>query len=363
MLRNVSCMAAVLAMALVVAACTQAPPAPTQAPAAPKAAEPTKAPSAAPTPTKAAAPQPTAAPTKKMDWPQKGKAITMIVPFAAGGGTDVTGRSVAEVMEKELGTPVQVVNKPGASTQVGLTELASSKPDGYTAAIVSVPSSLITYLDPDRKAPYNRKSFQPIAAVAADPESIMVRADGPYKTLKDFVDAAKAKPESVKTGTQGIGAMAHMAGIAFERLAGIKLAYVHISEGGAAVNATLVGGHIDANMLAIGSGWPVLSSNQVRAIAVADKTPSELYPAAPTFESQGYKLYAVVTLGIAVPGGTPKEIVDILSDVAKKASTSADFKKKMNGMGMALRYMDTAEFEKYWDEMEEWTRPLIALAK
>ena len=290
--------------------------------------------------------------------------MTMIVPFAPGGGTDTTARSVAAMMEKELGTTVAIEYKPGASTQVGLTALTQSKPDGYTSAIISVPSSAITYLDPSRNAPYGRKDFQPIGAIVADPESLVVRQDSPFKTLKDFVDAAKAKPDTIKVGTQGPGAMAHLAGITFQQAAGIKLAFVHFTEGAAAGNTAVLGGHIDANMVAVGSGWQLLGpSQQGRALAVMDKTPSEVYPSAPTFQSLGYNLTAVVTLGVVVPAGTPKEVVDILSEVVRKASVSPEFKKQMNDMGMAVRYMNAADFDKYWTEMDEWAKPLLALAK
>ena len=170
------CVSAVASLALFAAACSSpAAPAPTTAPAAPaapKAAEPTKAPAAAPA-------QPTAAPAPKATYPEKGKAITMIVPFGAGGSTDIGARLLAVGMEKELGTPVNVQNKGGAGSQTGLTELAGAKPDGYTIGFANLPTANLVYSDPDRKANFSAKSFQPIGSQVVDPSAIGVAANSP----------------------------------------------------------------------------------------------------------------------------------------------------------------------------------------
>jgi|GEM_PF-3511648 len=189
---------------LVTAGCGQSAPAPTptKAAAAPAA---TAAPAAATAPAKAAEPtKPAAAPTvaaaPKVDFPQKGKSITINVPWDAGGAADVGTRLITPILEKELGVPVQVVNKPGAGSQTGLADFARAAPDGYTIGNTNLPN---TFPDlhgpPTAKATYSRKSFVPISNIVWDPEAIAVKADSPIKTVKDLVDLAKTKEIKVAT--------------------------------------------------------------------------------------------------------------------------------------------------------------------
>jgi len=139
-----------------------------------------------------------ASPGGAADFPQKGKAIQVLVGFAAGGSSDAGARILASGLEKELGASVLVVNKPGASGQIAYTALTQAKPDGYTLVNTNFPSSIISYLDPARKATYTRKSFEVLALHVIDPGLIAVKADSPHKTLKDLVEAAKANPKKVK---------------------------------------------------------------------------------------------------------------------------------------------------------------------
>src|SRR5665647_1207380 len=203
MKRVILSLATVATAGMLLAACggPAAAPAATTAPAKPAA---TTAP-AAPAATKPAASAATAAPAAaKSTFPEKGKTITIIVPVNAGGGSDVSTRLMLPALEKILGTSVQVENKPGAGQQLGHTEFSKSKPDGYTIGMTNLPTTLTTYLDKERQAVYNRKTFQTIAAPVMDPGAIFVKADSPYKTLKDLVDAAKAKPSTIKGSTTGI---------------------------------------------------------------------------------------------------------------------------------------------------------------
>src|SRR5512139_2410738 len=132
---------------------------------------------------------PTAAGTA--EYPAKGRTITIIVPSTAGGGTDTATRMLAPILEKDLGVPIQIVNKPGASMQIGLSEVAAAKPDGYTLVMSVLPTAASIYLDPERKATFTRKNLQPIALVYEAPFCVWVLASSPYKTLKDVADAAK----------------------------------------------------------------------------------------------------------------------------------------------------------------------------
>lgn len=190
-------MAAALATTLLIGGCTQAAPAPAPT-SPPKAAEPTNAAAPAAAPTQAVAPARAAeAPAKTTDFPTKGKAITLTVPLPAGSSMDIAARVLAPMLEKDLGTPVQVVNKVGAGGQVGLTDLSLSKPDGYTIAAHALPATITMYLDVERKT-FNRGQLTSLALDNIEPVVISVKKESPFKTLKDAVDAAKANPQKVK---------------------------------------------------------------------------------------------------------------------------------------------------------------------
>jgi len=359
--------ATIVALAVLAAGCSQAAPSPTPAPtkapaAESKATEPPKAPAATSQPTSAPAAQPSAAPSKKVEFPEKGKAISFIVPYAPGGAADTSARVVASLLEKELGTSVQVVNKAGAGSQLGCTDVAMAKPDGYTILYTSLPSTLATYLDTERKSVYNRKSFEPIAMTTDDSLGIAVRADGPYKTLKDYVDTAKARPGEVKIGTAGIMSPNHLAGLLFQQAAGLKLAWVHF-DGGAPEGVALVGGHIESGSMMLSTSQAQLKAGTIRILAISDTEESEFAPGAPTMTSQGYKVVMGAAHFAATPAGTPKEIVDLLSRAIKKVSDTEEFKSKLKAVGLKPSYKDPDQLSSYWAQSEADVQSIIDLAK
>ncbi len=303
-----------------------------------------------------------AAPAPRVDYPQKGKTITMIVPWAPGAGSDTTARLIATGLAKELGTTIQVVNKPGAGSQIGLSEAMAAKPDGYTLALVNVPIVNLTYLDSNRKAAYSRKDFQPVASVVMDVQGVVALANGPYKDLKDLVDAARANPERIKIGDAGLGTNAHLDMIALEKLAGVRFANVHF-EGGQTHVSALLGGHIDAISMTPNAAIAQIKAGQVRVIGLMSKQGDPLFPGAKTFEVQGYPLYRSITRSFAAPAGAPKEIVDILSQAIKKVFEQDEVKKKMEDMALGRYYMDPAEFSAYWDQADVDYKDLVKLIR
>jgi len=347
-----------LSLVAVVALASLAVTSPTQAASAPtKAAEPSK-----PAAAVVAAAAPAAAPAKKVDYPQKGKLITMIEPHAAGGATDRAARVLAPLMEKELGTPIQIVNRPGAATQVGTAALAASKPDGYTVGYVILPNAITAYLDPERKATFTRKSFAPIAVHFGQPYLMAVLTDSPYKTMKDLVDAAKAKPESIKIGTTGIMGVGHLTILGLEKAAGAKFAAVHF-DGAGPEGVALLGGHIDVATLGVVEVLPYFKAGKVRILGIADKRESSYFPGAKTMESQGYKVYFSTVAGIVAPAGTPREIVNVASGAIKRAMETEEHKKRMEEMACPATFMDPDEFAATWAAAEEQLRPLMEAAK
>jgi tripartite-type tricarboxylate transporter receptor subunit TctC len=357
--RFLSLLAVSIAAAVLTVGCSQAAPAasPTQAPAAPAAA-PTAAPKTA-APTTAPAAAPTAAPAQKTTaFPEKGKTVTVIVGANAGGSTDVGARLMAPGMEKALGVPVQVVNKPGAGWQVGLTELSMAKPDGYTVGYTIMPQTNTIYLDPERQAVFKRESFQPLGMQVVDPGVIAVKADSPYKTINDLVNAAKADPGKITASTTGILGDDHLALLRTEQAAGIKFATVHF-DGGAPSITALLGGHVDVNFNNVGDYMAHVKSGAVRILAVLDAQESKYYPGVPTMEkATGIKLSSASSRGISMPVGAPKEVVDALAAAFKSAFEEPTHLAKLDEQALTSRYMGPADMAKLW---AEWDSVLPAL--
>jgi tripartite-type tricarboxylate transporter receptor subunit TctC len=301
--------------------------------------------------------------SRAADFPQKGKSIQILVGFAAGGSTDVGARILASGLEKELGVPVVVVNKPGASGQIAYTALTQVKPDGYTIGNTNFPSSVVSYLDPSRGATYNRKSFELLALHVIDPALIAVKSDSHYKNLKDLVEAAKANPKKVTISTTGIQSDETFAMLQFQKMTGAQFALVHFSQGVAAAMTAFLGGKIDVLCANVGDLLAQFKSGEVRILGIMDDEPSPFYPGVNTFEQQGYKFSSSSSRGFSAPAGTPKDVVNILSGAIKKVVGTEEHQKKMADMGLTLRYMDPMQYQKYWDEYEAMIKELLPLTK
>jgi tripartite-type tricarboxylate transporter receptor subunit TctC len=302
-------------------------------------------------------------PAQAADFPQKGRAIQLMIGFAAGGSLDVGARIMASGLEKELGTPVLPVNKPGAGSQIMYTILTQSKPDGYTIGTVTFPSAIVSSLDPARKATYSRKSFELLAQHVTDPSVIAVKANSPYKNLKQLIEAAKTKPKTITITTTGVQSDEHFALLQLQKLTGAQFSLVHFSQGIAAALPPVLGGKVDVFCGNVGDLLSQYKSGEMRLLGVMDSERSEFYPDVKTFEEQGYKLYSASSRGFAAPAGTPKEIVDILSNAMKKMVATPEHKKRMMDMGLTLRYLDPVQYDKYWTEYEAMVRELLPLTK
>ncbi|MHB0870238.1 MAG: tripartite tricarboxylate transporter substrate binding protein [Chloroflexota bacterium] len=269
---------------------------------------------------------------------------------------------VAPLVEKELGVPVQVVTKAGAAGQLGLTELAKAKPDGYTIGTTPVPGTNSIYLDPEKKAVFTLKDFAPLALQVVDPAAITVPTNSPYKTLKELVEAAKAKPESIKMATSAKASAAHLGTLEFQKSTGTKFALVHF-EGGAQSRTALLGGHVDAHYSWVGENASIVKNGQGRYLGVMDKQRSKFFPDVATMEEQGYKSSWVTAHGYSAPAGTPKEVVDVLSAAFKKAIQSDDLKKRLEETGQEVRYMDPAQYLAFLQDFDRMVQPLIPEAR
>ncbi len=299
-----------------------------------------------------------ATPAQGTGYPIPGKVVSVIVPYEAGGGTSVAAMRMSALLEKILGTPFQVIHRPGAGGQIGFTELARSKPDGYTLCYGSFGFMIVAYLDPDRKAVFTRKSFQPVATHFTTTFVIGVPVTSPYKTLKDLIDAAKAEPGKIKMGITGLMGPPHMVALMLEKAAGVKFTIVNFNGDAPAANA-LLGGHVDATPHAMTGIYSHIKSGAVRPLAVSDSMESEFLPGVKTLQSLGYDVEMVGVLAIHAPAGTPPGVVAILSEAVKKAMSDEEHKKQMRDLGFELRYMDPEQTSAAWAKMESRMAPLL----
>ncbi len=290
------------------------------------------------------------------------KPVTMVNPFPPGGVADIVGRPLAALMEKTLKQPVVMVNRPGAGGAVGMASVAKAPADGYT--ILMGLSSISIFPVSDRingKAPaYELKDFAPIALVTADPTVLVVRTDSPYKTLRDFVDAAKANPGKINYSSSGVYGTLHVAMEIFASAAGIKLFHVPYQGGGPAVTA-LLGGQVEALASGPAAAIGQIKGGKMRALASWSTERLKLLPEIPTFRELGYDAEFYIWTGVFAPAATPGPIVAKLRDVVREAATSAEFKAAMEKVSTPVSYLDAREFQKYWER--DAARLKVALEK
>jgi tripartite-type tricarboxylate transporter receptor subunit TctC len=279
------------------------------------------------------------------------RAITMVVPFPPGGVADIVGRPLAAMMEKTLKHPVVVVNRTGAGGALGMREVARAAPDGYT--ILMGLSSISIFPVSERingKQPaYELKDFAPIALVTADPTVLVVRADSPYKNVKDFVEAAKANPGKINYSSSGVYGTLHVAMEIFANAAGVKLFHVPYGGGGPAVTA-LLGGQVEASAQGPAAAIGQIRAGKMRALAGWGNERLKLLPELPTFKELGYDdVEFYIWSGVFVPAATPAPIAERLREAVKAAATSEDFRSTMEKVSTPVHYLDAPDFAKYWE--------------
>lgn len=290
--------------------------------------------------------------------------VQLMVAFPAGGGTDVAARIVAAIAEKHLGQTIVVVNRGGAGGQVGWTDMSRARADGYYMGFINLPALNTVILDPERKASFKADAFVPVINQVLDPGVIWVKADSPYKTLKDLLEAARKAPNKISAATTGILSDDHLAILMTEEaFPGASFRIVHL-DGGAAQMTGILGGHIDVAFDNVGGIVRRVRSGEVRALAVLDTRRSRFLPDVPTTPELGFKtVISNSTRGIAVPKGTPQPVIKKLEQVFKKAMEDPEHVKKMEEAGLALKIMVGEEYAKYYRELHataakytEWAR-------
>lgn len=277
--------------------------------------------------------------------------IKMIVPFPPGGVTDTVARPIADGLSRDLGQPVVVENKAGAGGAIGVGEAARAKPDGYTIMLMLSSISILPEADKilGRKAAYETSQFKPIARITADPTVLVVRADSPWKTAKEFIAAAKAEPNKINYGSSGLYGSMHVPMAMLEQAADIELTHVPYTGAGPAV-AALLGGQVQAISTGPSSILQHIKAGTVRPLAHWGDKPLATLPDVPSLTSLGVDAKFVQWSGIFVPAATPPEVVETLRASAKRVANDPAIQAKILGVGSPVEYMDAPEFKAYWDK-------------
>ena len=283
------------------------------------------------------------------------KPIRLIVPYPPGGGTDFVARIVATKLPDELGQNVVVDNRPGASGLIG-TELAAHAPaDGYTLLLVdsSLPINVTYY----KNAKYDAiKDFDPITDVADTPYMLVVAPNGPYQSVRDVINAAKAQPGKLNFGSGGNGSGGHLTGEFFQTRAGVK--FTHVPYKGLGIALTdVIAGQIQLVFTSAPPAMGLIKSQRIRALAVATEKRIVFLPDVPTFAEQGVKDLVVVNwYGIASIGGTPKPVLDKLHAALLQVIALPDVKEKFASGALEPAPMSQAVFRKLIaDELARWS--------
>ena len=263
-------------------------------------------------------------------WPAR--PISLIVPFPAGGTTDVLARAVGVELSKSLGQPVLIESKPGAGATLGADFVAKAKPDGYTLLMGAVHHTIATSVY--KKLPYDfQKDLLPITTVALVPNVLVVNAAMPAKNVGELLALAKASPGKFTFGSAGNGTAHHLIGAQFEAMSGVQLLHVPYKGSGPLVT-DLLGGQITMSFDTITPVLPHIRAGKLRALAITTNKRSPALPDVPTLDEAGLKGFNLGTwFGVMAPVGTPKEIVVRLNTELVKIIRSPEFKKRMDDIG------------------------------
>jgi len=280
-------------------------------------------------------------------WPEK--PLTMIVPFPPGGVADTVARPVAEALSRELKQPVVVQNRAGAGGALGIGEAAKAAADGHTlllslSSISILPEADVVY---GRKPVYTLDQFVPIARFTADPTVLVVRADAPWKTLGEFLEAMKQKPGGFNYGSSGNYGTMHVPMEMLKSSAGFRMVHIPYTGAGPAVLA-LLGGQVDA--VASGPATVVqhIKAGKLRALAHWGDKPLASLPEVPSLKQAGQPVQFAQWSALFVPAGTPPAVVQRLREAARKVAADPAVVGTIGRAGSPIEYLDAPEFAGYW---------------
>ncbi len=273
-------------------------------------------------------------------WPQR--PIELIVPFAAGGGTDVLARALAEVARKHLPQDLIVLNRAGASGAVGWTELANARPDGYKIGIITVELTMIPHMGLTK---ISSDAVLPVARLNADPATIAVRADSPYRSIEELIAAARKDEAAVRIGNAGPGSLGHLAAAALQDKAGVKFNHAPYRGANPAV-LDLLGGHIEAVAVTPVEVATYVAAGKIRPLAImAEQRIQAGWEAVPTLKERGIDLLIGGWRGLVVPRNTPDAVVQTLRKAMALTLKDPVLRETMAKQNMGEGYLDQPEFK------------------
>jgi tripartite-type tricarboxylate transporter receptor subunit TctC len=277
-------------------------------------------------------------------WPQR--QVTVVVPFTAGGTTDMFGRIFAQKMQEKHGTPFIVENRAGAGGNIGAASVAKAPKDGYTLLVGTVSTHAINPFIYKSTGSDAEKDFQPITLIARLPNLLVVNPKVPAKTVTEVVDYVKKNPGKLNYGSSGAGTSTHLASELFQMMTGTKMSHVPYRSSGDVMNA-LVGGHIDLAFDNMTLAWPQAQAGTVRAVAVTSRERSPTAPEVPTVADTLPGFEATSWHAVFAPAGTPRPIVDTLAAEVKRIFEAPDIQAKLREVGAVPAPMSPEEFTQF----------------
>lgn len=276
------------------------------------------------------------------------KPISYIIPFGPGGESDISGRHQQVTFKQMFGQDLVISYKPGGGGAVGWAQLNTLKGDGYTVMGINLPHTVIQPLQKD--VGYKTDDLVPIIYFHYTPDAVVVKADSQFKTLKDMIDFAKKNPGKLTFSGSGKASSNHLAQIRFNKLAGIKSAYV-ATKGTGESNQFLLGGQVMAQMSYISVGAAL--GKQVRVLAQATDKRHPQFPDSPTFKELGFDIVSGAYRGIAVPSSTPEALRKQMSDMFLKVNKDPEFRKKLEKEGMVVTDIGYGEMPAFMKKTKE----------
>ena len=283
--------------------------------------------------------------------------ITLVVPWAAGGGTDTLARTLVKNGKKYFGVNINVVNRVGGTGVVGMDSVAKAKPDGYTVGVITFNLSTYRLLG---QSELSFRDFDLIALLNRSPAGLSVKTDSQFKTLNELVEYAKANPGVVTVGHSGPAGAWHLAAAAIAQKYGLKFTFVPF-DGAAPTRTALVGGHISVCASGMDEMLQFYQTKQARILAAASPTRNPFFPDVPTMAEAGFPIENPIFdwRGLGAPKGTPPEILQALREGFRKATEDPDYIVLMDKVTLPRTYMDHEKFQEFLAGMEKSLEPTL----